>query len=96
MEDLGLNDELLIATVKMKMPFGKHKDKIICDLPMDYLNWFHRKGFPKGKLGQIMATAFEIKLNGLDFIFHKFKAMENKKEDEKKKMPRNILEDLDL
>lgn len=34
------------------MPFGKYKGKILVDLPVSYLEWFHRNGgFPKGKLG---------------------------------------------
>lgn len=60
------NPELLLQLVSMKMPFGKYKDTLLCDLPMHYLEWFQRKGFPKGKLGALLATMHEIKLNGLD------------------------------
>jgi uncharacterized protein (DUF3820 family) len=28
---------LLLQLVKMKMPFGKYKDRILCDLPVSYL-----------------------------------------------------------
>ncbi len=44
------NAELLLQLVNMKMPFGKYKDTVLCDLPVSYLEWFARKGFPKGKL----------------------------------------------
>ena len=47
------------------MPFGKYKDVLLCDLPISYLEWFQRKGFPQGKLGMLLATLYEIKLNGL-------------------------------
>ena len=47
------------------MPFGKYKGTPIIDLPEHYLAWFNRNGFPEGKLGMYMQTAFEIKLNGL-------------------------------
>lgn len=50
------------------MPFGKYKGTKIADLPAFYLEWFHTKGFPKGKLGMLMATAYEIKINGLDYL----------------------------
>jgi len=60
------NPELLTELVKMKMPFGKYKDTILCDLPVSYLEWFHREGFPKGKLGMLLATIYEIKINGLE------------------------------
>jgi hypothetical protein len=58
----------LLDLVKMKMPFGKYKDVQICDLPVSYLEWFKRKGFPKGKLGMLLETMYEIKLNGLESL----------------------------
>lgn len=65
-EDLQPNPELLLQLVKMEMPFGKYKSKLLCDLPISYLEWFQRKGFPKGKLGILLETMYEIKLNGLE------------------------------
>jgi len=58
----------LIKLVQAKMPFGRYKDRYITTLPTHYLEWFSRKGFPKGQLGQYLATMFEIKTNGLDDI----------------------------
>lgn len=70
------NPELLLEIVRKKMPFGKYKDTLLCDLPDSYLEWFLRKeGFPKGKLGQFMATVYEIKLNGLQDILDELKRM---------------------
>ncbi|MBA3972428.1 MAG: DUF3820 family protein [Bacteroidetes bacterium] len=60
------NPELLLQLVSMKMPFGRFKDTILCDLPVSYLEWFQRKGFPDGKLGMLLQTIYEIKLNGLE------------------------------
>jgi len=60
------NPELLTELVTMRMPFGKYKDTVLCDLPVNYLEWFHREGFPKGKLGMLLGTMYEIKMNGLD------------------------------
>ena len=62
------NPELLMQLVKMKMPFGKYKDWLLCDLPVSYLEWFARKGFPAGKLGMLLQTLYEIKLNGLEYL----------------------------
>ena len=59
--------------VKTKMPFGKYKDRLICDLPEFYLVWYHSKGFPKGKLGEQLATMYEIKLNGLEYLLQPLK-----------------------
>ncbi len=58
----------LMQLVNTKMPFGKYKDKLICDLPEYYLIWYHRKGFPGGNLGGLMASMYEIKLNGLEYL----------------------------
>ena len=65
--------ELLKALVTMKMPFGKYKDTLLCNLPVSYLEWFHREGWPKGKLGMLLATIYEIKMNGLDYLLKPLK-----------------------
>ncbi|MEJ6695570.1 MAG: DUF3820 family protein [Chitinophagales bacterium] len=54
--------------VQSKMPYGKYKGRLLCDLPENYLVWYHSKGFPKGKLGEQLATMYEIKLNGLEYL----------------------------
>jgi uncharacterized protein (DUF3820 family) len=63
-----MNPQILNDLVTMQMPFGKYKGRIICDLPESYLVWFHNKGFPPGKLGEMIATLYEIKLNGLEYL----------------------------
>ena len=57
---------LLLQLVTMPMPFGKYKGVILYKLPVSYLEWFQRKGFPEGKLGMLLQTMYEIKLNGLE------------------------------
>ena len=61
----GINLEILKEICVMKMPFGKHKGVILADLPVSYLEWFHSKGMPPGKLGMQLSTIYEIKINGL-------------------------------
>ncbi|HEY0744087.1 MAG TPA: DUF3820 family protein [Chryseosolibacter sp.] len=73
MENNGLQPELLIALVKMKMPFGKYQGIVLCDLPVSYLEWFAKKGFPPGKLGMLLATLYEIKINGLVYLLEPLK-----------------------
>ena len=73
MEDSGLQPDLLITLVRMKMPFGKYKGVIMCDLPVSYLEWFAKKGFPSGKLGMLLATLYEIKINGLGYLLDPLK-----------------------
>ncbi|MFT5764155.1 MAG: hypothetical protein ACI8X3_001584 [Saprospiraceae bacterium] len=63
---MGPDPTLLITLVKMRMPFGKYEGRLLCDLPVSYLEWFAKKGFPTGKLGMLLQTLYEIKLNGLE------------------------------
>jgi len=70
----GLDPKILVEAVKLKMPFGRFEGTLVSDLPVSYLEWFKRKGgFPKGRLGVIMETVFEIKINGLDEILTELK-----------------------
>lgn len=50
------------------MPFGKYEGHYVTELPVYYLEWFNREGYPSGQLGQYISTMFEIKTNGLDDI----------------------------
>lgn len=69
MEEVPLfNHAVLQELTTTKMPFGKYKDRIICDLPEFYIEWFARKGFPKGKIGMLLNTMYEINLNGLKYL----------------------------
>ncbi|MGB5821167.1 MAG: DUF3820 family protein [Saonia sp.] len=58
--------EKLIELAHYKMPFGKFKGRYLVDLPEPYLTWFDQKGFPEGKLGNLLRAMYEIKVNGLE------------------------------
>ncbi|MES2284541.1 MAG: DUF3820 family protein [Bacteroidota bacterium] len=62
------NPQMLLQLVEMQMPFGKFKGTLLCNLPVSYLEWFQRKGFPEGKLGMLLQTMLEIKMNGLEYL----------------------------
>ena len=70
---INSDPNLLLELVQMPMPFGKYKGTILCNLPIAYLEWFQRKGFPKGKLGILLQTLYEIKLNGLEYLLDPLK-----------------------
>lgn len=55
----------LVTTV---MPYGKHKGRLIADLPGQYLNWFAREGFPPGEIGRLLALMQELDHNGLSSL----------------------------
>ncbi|WP_299624733.1 DUF3820 family protein [uncultured Tenacibaculum sp.] len=65
--------QFLVDTANMKMPFGKYKGTFLIDIPEYYMVWYKNKGFPKGKLGQMMGLVYELKLNGLEDILRKIR-----------------------
>jgi hypothetical protein len=63
--DCTMKPEDLQKLVSMTMPYGKHKGRVIADLPGNYLAWFAREGFPQGELGRLLQLMHEIDHNGL-------------------------------
>ncbi len=66
MEDFDLHPEVLRELISTPMPYGKYAGYAIADVPEHYLLWIAREGFPKGKLGQLLALMYEIRVNGLE------------------------------
>jgi hypothetical protein len=65
---------------KTRMPFGKYGPKHdsprgvpLYDLPVEYLLWFSRKGFPKGRLGELLRIVHQLKVDGCDEVFDEFR-----------------------
>jgi uncharacterized protein len=65
----GFDHEALLELAAARMPFGKHEGKLLIDLPEPYVVWFAQQGFPKGKLGKMLGVVYEIKRNGLEYLF---------------------------
>lgn len=65
--------QFLIDVSKMRMPYGKYKGRFLIDLPEHYVVWYHNKGFPKGKLGQMLGLVYELQLNGLEELIREIK-----------------------
>ena len=59
----------LLKIAKTRMPFGKYKDMLLIDLPEWYIVWFANNGFPEDELGNMLKWVYEIKLNGLEYLF---------------------------
>ena len=68
MEPIQPDSKILIEIVQTKIHFGKYKGTLISDLPVYYLEWLKNKGFPPGKLGMLLSSVYEIKINGLNSI----------------------------
>ena len=69
----GFNPEILKELLTTKIYFGKYKGRLICDIPVYYLEWLHKKGMPPGKTGMLLSTMLVIKSNGLDYILKPLK-----------------------
>lgn len=63
-----MKPEDLLAVCQTRMPFGKYQGRYLCDLPEPYLLWFANKGFPKGRLGELMQLMLVIRENGLESL----------------------------
>lgn len=61
--------EDLLELARTRMPFGKHRGMLLIDLPEPYVVWFAGRGFPAGKLGRQLRAVYEIKVNGLEYLF---------------------------
>ncbi len=75
MNDNKLNREYLVKLANTKMPYGKYKGYDLINLPEHYIVWYHDKGFPKGKIGEMLGLVYELKLNGLEYLIHEIKKM---------------------
>ena len=60
--------DALLALITRRMPYGSYKDRLLADLPGNYLNWFAREGFPPGELGRLLALMHELDHNGLSSL----------------------------
>ncbi len=72
-----VNVAILKEVVFEKMPFGKYKGWAYADIPVSYLEWLHRQGFPPGKVGMLLSTIYEIKINGLEALLQPIRKMKS-------------------
>jgi len=74
MTALQYHSEELLELARTRMPFGKYSGHLLIDLPEPYVVWFSQQGFPAGKLGKFLAIVYEIKVNGLEYLFEPLRA----------------------
>jgi len=62
------------------MPFGKYgpghyppSGVPLYDLPIEYLCWFAKKGWPKGRIGELLRILHQLKTDGCDEVFDRFR-----------------------
>jgi uncharacterized protein len=69
MLDLTRDHAFLSKLARTRMPFGRYAGRLLVDLPEPYVVWFRQKGLPDGELGTMLALMYEIKANGLEYLF---------------------------
>ena len=85
---------LLNEIAEAYMPFGKYGPKDypphgvpLIDLPPEYFGWFMERGWPKGRLGELMAIVSEIKATGADHIFEPIRKANGGRASVRKRLP---------
>jgi uncharacterized protein len=73
LQELFPDPSFLLKLARTRMPFGKFAGTLLVDLPEPYLVWFRQEGFPDGELGELLQCLYEIKLNGLEYLFEPLK-----------------------
>jgi uncharacterized protein (DUF3820 family) len=58
-----------IKLARMRMPFGKYANRLLIDIPESYILWLQQKGVVSGELGTMLQIVYEIKVNGLEYLF---------------------------
>jgi uncharacterized protein (DUF3820 family) len=73
MLDQNQSKQFLLKLANTKMPYGKYEGRYMIDFPEYYVVWYRNKGFPKGQIGQMLATVYELKVNGLEELVRKLR-----------------------
>ncbi len=71
MQDVVPDPQNLLALAAARMPFGKYRGRRLVDLPEAYVVWFAQHGYPEGVLGRMLRDVYEIKRNGLEYLFER-------------------------
>ena len=68
--------ELMAKLTNFHMPFGKHSKTLLIDLPLSYLNWFSKIGFPRGELGELMRIVHDVKSGDMEHLFENIRTLQ--------------------
>jgi uncharacterized protein (DUF3820 family) len=66
----GPDPTVLKDLLTHRMPFGKYKGQRIRDLPIYYLEYFAREGWPESRLGVLLETMHLIRQENLIEILY--------------------------
>ena len=78
-DDLLEINQALQEAASTRMPFGRFGPQgippaglLICELPFEYLKTFVKRGFPRGRIGELMSVVYRMKLDGAEEVFQAF------------------------
>ncbi len=78
-DDLSELFKALQEAASTRMPFGRFGPQVvppagllICELPFEYLKTYTKRGFPIGRIGELMSVVYRMKLDGAEEVFQKF------------------------
>jgi uncharacterized protein len=66
MDESDFDPQYLVRLANARMPFGKYSGSLLIDLPEAYVVWFSREGWPQGEIGELLASLYVVKENGLE------------------------------
>lgn len=69
---------LMTKLANYRMPFGKHVNVYLIDLPCAYLDWFSKIGFPQSELGELMRIVQETHADGMTHFFEPLRSQRKK------------------
>ena len=65
----GVETHQLMELARMKIGYLVNAGRRLIDLPEPVYRPVSQKGFPRGKLGEMLKIVYEIKVNGLEYLF---------------------------
>ncbi len=68
MESPGFDPQYLVTLANTRMPFGRYAGSLLIDLPEAYVVWFSHQGWPEGEVGELLASLYVVKENGLESL----------------------------
>lgn len=66
--DPNADPAMLIEIAQGVMPFGRYSGQPLLTVPTPYLLWLEQRGWPSGRLGELLQTTLEIQTSGLEHL----------------------------
>ncbi len=61
----------LAEVMRTVMPFGRYRGRRLVEVPAEYLQSFATKGWPNGRIGELMKIVYQMKADGSEAVFRR-------------------------